>query len=125
LRPTAIVANRELAQKVQDYLVSTSPTGQISPQTGFSTTKQKQLESKARDDATKDARAKADQSAKNLGFKVAKVKSIQDGTNFGGITPMMLKDSAAGSSEAITSSLAVQPGQNDLTYSVTVIYYIK
>jgi uncharacterized protein YggE len=125
LRPTITIDNRELAQKVQDYLVGTSPTGQISPQAGFSEAKKKELEGNARDTATKDARAKADQSAKNLGFKVSKVKSIEDGTNFGGIMPYMASDKAAASPEAKPASLGLQPGQNDLTYTVTVVYYIR
>lgn len=126
LRPTVSVNNKTLAQKVQDYLVTTSPSGQVSPQAGFSTAKQKELEGKARDEATKDARAKADQSAKNLGFKVSKVKSISDGANFGGITPYLMEGAELSvSSDAKAPSLAVQPGENDLTYSVTVIYFIR
>jgi uncharacterized protein YggE len=126
LRPTVTINSKELAQKVQDYLSSTAPSGQVSPIAGFSTSKKKTLESKARDEATKDARAKADQSAKNLGFKVFKVQSIQDGTNYSGIVkPMMMTDSVAGAQEAKITSNAVQPGENDLTYSVTVIYYIR
>ena len=126
LRPTVTVDNRELAQKVQDYLVGTSPTGQVSPQTGFSEAKQKELESKARDTATKDARAKADQSAKNLGFKISKVKTIEDGTNFGGVQPYSATDLSVGDgAEAKKPELALQPGEDDLTYTVTVVYYIR
>ncbi len=54
-------------------MVTTAPTGQVSPRPNFSDAKRKELESKARDEATKDARAKADQSARNLGFKVGKI----------------------------------------------------
>lgn len=124
-QPTITLNNKELAQKVQDYLVTTNPTGEVTPQANFSDAKRRQLESQARDDATKDARSKAEQSAKNLGFKIGKVKSVEDGTNNfnqiyppGGIQPL-----AAGS--ATDSKLMVQPGQNDLDYSVTVVYYLK
>lgn len=125
-RPVAVVGNKSLAQKVQDYLLTTSPSGQVTPMAGFSTTMRKSLESKARDEATRDARSKADQSAKNLGFSVAKVKSVQDGGNLGGVinygTPMMAEDAAVNKRSA---SIAVQPGENDLTYSVTVVYFVK
>ncbi len=126
LQLTVTVDNLDLAQKVQDYLVTTAPTGAVSPQSDFSDQKRKTLESKARDEATKDARTKADQSAKNLGFKVGKVKSVTDGTGFdipcrGGLCAGTTLDSAA----AAKPSLAVQPGENDLNYSVTVVYYIK
>lgn len=126
LQLTVTVNSREHAQTVQDYLVSTSPVGSVSPQATFSEALRKQLESQARDEATKDARAKADQSAGNLGFKVAKVKSVEDGAGFGDVIPLggeVALDSAA--SSAMAPKLGVQPGQNDLNYSVTVVYYVR
>lgn len=125
---TVTVDKRELAKQVQDYLVTTAPTGSVSPQTDFSKAKRKELESKARDEATKDARAKADQSAKNLGFKVGKVKSIEDGSGFGDIYPLMkgaaLATDASSTPEA-TTRLSLQPGENELSYSVTVTYFVQ
>lgn len=126
LRPTIVVSSQDMAQKVQDYLVTTTPTGQVSPITGFSASKKKALEAKARDEATKDARTKADQSAKNLGFKIAKVKSIEDSNSFAGIgKPMMMADTAAASAELRSTNLAIQPGENDINYIVSVVYYIR
>ncbi len=124
---SATVANRELAQKVQDYLTTTEPTGQVTPQANFSQAKQKELETKARAAATKDARAKADEMAENLGFKVGKVKTIADQNGSGMVYPMMGSLVAQGVAEdANTSkSLAVQPGEQDVTYSIQVTYYIK
>ena len=120
------VGQREMAQKVQDYLVTTSPTGSVSPQATFSDNKKKELEREARDKATREARAKADQSAKNLGFRVGGVKSVEDGTGFGAypmpergvskVTPAL--DSSSG-------QLNVQPGENELHYSVTVVYFLR
>jgi uncharacterized protein YggE len=128
---TITIDNKDLAQKVQDYLVSTSPTGQITPDANFSDAKNKQLESQGRDQATKDARAKADQSAKNLGFKVAGVKTVNDGSGFGsfpgcGGRGVFCASDLQNSSSASpsTPSLSVQPGENKLDYSVTVVYYI-
>jgi uncharacterized protein len=126
LQLTVTVADKAKSQKVEDYLVSTNPSGQISPQANFSDAKRKQLESTARNEATKEARSKADQSAKNLGFAVGKVKSVQDGNGFGPIYPMTTMDSSAKSSVSTGgTSLSVQPGLNDLNYSVTVVYYLK
>jgi uncharacterized protein YggE len=120
---TVTVGTKELAQKVQDYLLTTGPGGTITPQATFSEAKRKELESKARDEATKDARAKAEQSAKNLGFKVGAVKKVSDSNGFG-VYPMVAQDSIS-SSGATRQMLAVQPGENELSYSVTVTYYLK
>lgn len=127
LQFTIFVDNKELAQKIQDYLVTTVPIGSVSPQANFSDSKRKELESKGRDAAAKEARAKADQSGKNLGFKVGKVKSLNDSSNlnggcgFSGLCAASSLDSVKASD---TPSLTVQPGENELSYSVTVVYYI-
>ena len=122
---TVTVSNRELSQKVQDYLITTTPSGAVSPLASFSEEKQNQIESQARDQATKDARAKADQSAKNLGFKITKVKSVDDGTGFGGIEPLLRGGAVSTDVAEASPQLTVQPGENELSYSVTVVYYIK
>lgn len=125
---TVTAGSRDLAQKIQDYLLTTSPTGAVSPQPSFSDAKRQELETKARDQATKAARAKADQSAKNLGFSLGKVKSVTDGTGFGDIIPLDARSSSPSSGAAEdkpTTQLTLQPGQNDLTYSVTVVYYVR
>lgn len=122
LRMTVTVNDKELAQKVQDYLLTTTPTGAVSPQATFSENKRKELESKARDTATKEARAKAEQSAKNLGFDVGPVKSVNDGAGFGDVYPAV---GAFDARESTASKLTLQPGENDLVYSVTVVYYIR
>ncbi len=124
---TVTAADKKLAQKVQDYLVTTSPIGSVSPQAGFSITMRESLESRARDQATQDARSKADQSAKNLGFKVGKVKSVSDGTGFGDIMTLEGRGSAASPAiaEDTKQQLTVQPGENEFTYSVTVVYFVR
>ncbi len=126
LQITISVSSKDQAQKVQDYLTSTAPTGQVSPQGTFSDTKRKELEDKARDKATKNAREKAEKSAENLGFKIGKVKTVSDGVGFNNPMPMgrevMATDMRAGST---SSSLPVQPGENELSYTVSVTYYLK
>lgn len=126
LQLTVTVDNKDLAQKVQDYLVSTEPMGSVSPQAGFSDGKRRELESKARDDATKDARAKADQAARNLGFKVTKVKTIEDSAGFNQIYPMAASGTVAlDSATAKTQSLTLQPGEDTIRYSVVVTFYVR
>lgn len=121
---TVTLSDKTLTQKVQDYLVGTNPTGSISPQANFSDKLRSSLENGARTAAIQAAKGKADQSAKNLGFKVGGVKSVNDGQTSGGSIVNNLMSGSNLSTDAKTS-LAVQPGQNDLNYSVTVVYYIK
>ena len=124
LSVTVTIADATLAQKVQDYLVTTAPAGEVTPTVSFSTAKQTELQRQARDKAERDARAQADQSASNLGFSIGAVKSVTDGSlsNF----PIVYNGIAAGA-DAVpsTKSLTIEPGQNDLSYSVTVVYYIQ
>lgn len=128
LRLTVTTKDKALAQKAQDYLLTTTPSGGVSPQVGFSDAKRKSIESKARDQATAEARSKADQTAKNLGFKVGKVQSVSDGSGFGTLnfdTKSVAPSRGAVAMDAAQPELAVQPGLNDVTYSVTVVYEIR
>jgi uncharacterized protein YggE len=118
---TITVDSGDLAQKVQDYLITTSPEGAISPQAQFSDAKRRELESRARDEATKDARQKADQMAKNLGFKIGRIKTVTDSSGFGVIPLRGVAEDSATSAPQLT----IQPGENDLHYSVTVEYFIR
>lgn len=126
LSPEVTVSTREMAQKVEDYLVKTEPMGMVSPEAKFSRDKLRELESKARTEATKDARTKADEMAKNIGFRVAKVKSIDDSTVqdvWGGMRMPLASSGSAAAKE--NGDLAVQPGEDEFDYTVTVIYYIR
>lgn len=125
LRLTITVDSKELAQKVQDYLLTTTPSGTISPQADFSDKKRRQIEDQARDEASKDARKKAEKSAENLGFKLAAVKAVTDSSGFGGGYLYSADKMVAPVDSSATTSLPVQPGENELTYTVTVTYFIK
>jgi uncharacterized protein YggE len=122
---TITIDDKSLAQKVQDYLVTTAPTGAVSPQVDFSDTKRKQLENAARDQAEKDARSKAQQSAKNLGFKLGAVKAVKDSTGFDNTPYPLMSGTNFDASGTSKESLPIQPGENDLSYSVTVTYYVR
>ena len=122
LQYTITVLDKDIAQKVQDYLLTLKPKGQISPQAQFSDTKRKDLENQARDKAVIDANSKADKTAKLLNAKVGKAITVSEGNAGGpityGISDMSVKSSAA-------SGPVVQPGQNDFSYSVSVEYELK
>jgi len=125
LTVTVTVHDRDMAQKVQDYLTGTSPSGAVSPNATFSKAKRIKLESQGRDEATKDARAKAEQQAKNLGFTVGKVKNVSDSGGGVDTIPMLSSEADTRSMGPKAPSLSVQPGENDLNYFVTVTYYIR
>lgn len=124
---TVTVGDKKLAQKVQDYLLTTSPSGSVTPQANFSKAKRKQLESQGRDQATKDARAKAEQSATNLGFKIGKVKSVKDGNDDSTIRPYAAEGLSLGANAAsdAKASSPIQQGEDDLSYQVTVTYFVR
>lgn len=120
LAVTVTVGNRELAQKVQDYLLTTSPLGAVSPQATFSDAKRRQLETQTREQATTDARNKAEQSARNLGFRLGRVKEVADDSGFGASQGRIVPGGAEDAAQS-----PIQPGQNEVLYSVTVVYYVR
>jgi uncharacterized protein YggE len=122
-----VVDSKEVAQKVQDYLTTTAPEGSVTPYPSFSENKKNELESQARHLAEQDARSKAEKTTKNLGFKLGAVKSISDTNGYGGVEPLLEKGANSSSLSEPTAGLgiAVQPGQNDINYQISVTYYIK
>jgi uncharacterized protein YggE len=125
LQLTVTTTDKQQAQKVQDYLATTAPSSSVSPQASFSKTMKKRLEDQARSKATTDARQKADQMAQNLGFSIKAVKSVTDSSGLGGGVMPLSEDSTMSAAGVDTKQLTVQPGENDLSYSVQVTYYIK
>lgn len=129
LNLTITVDNKELAQKVQDYLLTTNPKGSVTPYPSFSTAKQKELEGKARDEAITDARARADKTANGLGAKIGKVLEVSEGAGGGYPYPLIGVDS--GSSGGGTSgiepdkSISIQPGEDEYTYTVSVVFELR
>lgn len=122
---TVTVNDRDFAQEVQDFLVDTNPEGQISPWSTFSDDRQNKLESQARTEAVADAKNKAEQSARELGVKVGKVVSISEGSGFGGYPIAEFATAANGVDEDVSSSLPIQPGENEYNFSVTVVFELK
>lgn len=132
LSVTVTLKDKALAQKVQDYLATTSASGSISPQISFSITKQKELETQAREEALTDAKTKAEATAKQLGVTIGKAISVNESTS-GGVTPLpwlydAVKSNSGSSEEPATdtsSSYTIQPGLNEYSFSVEVTYELK
>jgi uncharacterized protein YggE len=120
---TITATNKDMAQKVQDYLAKTDAKGQLTSYPQFSTETQKKLENQARQKAIADARSKADESAKNLNVKLGKVVEVKDSSDYGGITPLMMgANSASGVEDKATASLPVTPGEDEVDSSVSVTF---
>jgi uncharacterized protein YggE len=124
---TVTVKDKALAQKIADYLATTSATGQVTPYASLSKDARSALELKARSKASDDAKAKAGVMAKELGAKLGKVVSVSESSNV--YLPMEAQglskandSSAAGST---TSGPIVEPGTDEVTYSATVVFELK
>lgn len=77
----------------------------------------------AREEAVTKARAKAEKIAQDLGMRLGRVQSFNEG---GGYTPpimMMRKDMAVGAPEA--ASIPLPPGQQEVDVSVNITYELK
>ncbi len=121
------VSNKELSQKVQDYLITTGAKGQISPQGSFSITKTKELDAEARAKASEEARTKAEAQAAIFGAELGDVVKIEQGSSVGIGYPelMMSTDGATGSRDASVSSLPVLVGQDSYSATVSVTYELQ
>ena len=115
------VSGKELASTIEDYIQSSGATGAITAVPQFSREKATELQDKARVEAMKDARKKAEQSAKELGFDLGDVKKVEDGQF--PVYPGVYYDTKA--SVSSETGQGVYPGLNEYSYTVTVEYYIK
>jgi len=126
---TVETENRDFAQEIQDYLISTGPEGQISPWSTFTEETQDTLELQAREQAIADAKEKATQSATELGTTVGRVVSVTEGNGFGGFPVAYAADALAIAESAdgneVARSLPIQPGENEFNFSITVVFEIK
>lgn len=121
---TITVNDKDTAQKVQDYMLTLKPKGQISPQAQFSESKKKELQDQARTKAIDDAKSNAQKTASQLGAKVGKVITISDAS--GGGWPIAYGMSVAeAKADASASSVPVQVGQNDFSFMVSVEYELR
>ncbi|MEI7632300.1 MAG: SIMPL domain-containing protein [bacterium] len=122
---TITLNDKDVAQKVQDYLLTLKPKGQISPAAQFSESKKKELQDQSRTKAIDDAKSKAQKSASQLGSKLGVVITISEGNSYG--TPIAYSGLSSLESKTDSSavSVPVQTGQNDFSYVVSVEYELK
>lgn len=119
------LSSKELAQKVQDYLLTLKPMGQVSPSPVFSKAKEKQLKNQARTEALKDARGKAESAAAELRAKLGDVLKMEDSEQKDWPVPYISGAGPALDSGNSRESLPIQPGENELTYNVTVTFALR
>lgn len=119
---TLAVEDKELAQKVQDYLVASGATGQVTPVTGFTKDTKKALRDEALTLAVEDAKKRAEQTASNLGVRVVKVIKIDEPAESYDIYPIASYDSTAVKE---SSSLPINAGENEYPFSVKVVFEIR
>lgn len=117
------VDEKQLAQKVQDYILTTTPYGQLTPYPSFSKEKQKSLEADARKAALQDAKSKAEASTSELGAKLGKVIKVTENSNIG-VIPMYSTVSDSTSS-SIGTSLPISTDKQDVTANVEVEYELR
>jgi uncharacterized protein YggE len=118
------VTDKELAQTVQDYLLTTDARGQVTPQATFSKDRQKELEAEGVNKAIEDAKTKAETQARQLGVSVGEVVSFEEQQGFSGYflesAPVSIE-----SSDQRAQSLPILPGENELTNQVKVTFEIR
>jgi len=120
---TLSVEDKELAQKVQDYLASEGAVGSISPTVGFTRSTQKALKDEATSKAVEDAKKRGEATAQNLGVKLGKVITVNEPENTD-IYPIAAYDSTF-AGEATKSSLPINAGESEYNYKIEVEFEIR
>lgn len=120
---TLSVEDKDLAQKIQDYLISSGSTGQVTPTSGFKKSTEKELRDEATSLAVEDAKKRAEQTAKNMGVRVVKVISINETGEGMQPMPIMAYDSTV--AERSSATLPINAGEAEYPYSVKVQFEIK
>lgn len=119
---TLAVEDKELAQKVQDYLVASGAIGQVTPTSGFRSETEKALRDEALTLAVEDAKKRAEQTANNLGVRIVKVIKIDEPTDTYDVYPIASYDSTAVKEG---SSLPINAGESEYPFSVKVVFEIR
>ena len=123
---TVKIADEELVQAVQDYLLTTGAEGQITPRASFSDAKQKELDAQAVEQASADAKQKAEAQAAQFDAKLGSVISVQQGRDsiFEGYSTIGINELSLDSS-ASSRTLPVLPGEEEYQQTVHVVYELK
>lgn len=120
---TCKVGDKELAQKIADYLATSGATGSITPQANFKEATRNQLDTEAREKAIDDARKKAELEARKLGVKLGKVTSVSE-EQFGDVVPLGAPGELK-ATDATDSSPPVLSGTQPYTFSIKVSFAIR
>ena len=80
------------------------------------------LKNQARDKAMSNARAKADQLARDAGISLGRPTTIEE-SDVGGVTPVRQLNAAPAAAQAATTP--IQPGELRVTTTVRVIWSIQ
>lgn len=122
---TITVGEKVVAQSIQDYLLTTENRGSSTPQSDFTEAKRKELKNQARKLAVENAKQQGQQIADELGDKLGEVKSIEEVSGFD-VFPIY---GGKGGDIAVTDSSAISSpiltGEQELIFSVRVIFEIR
>jgi len=121
---TVTVRDLTKADSIVDLVTKNGGTGVYGPSLTFSDEKYADLKQQAQTAAVVDARAKADLMAKAGGSKVGKVVNIAEG-NYSSNQPYCASDMVSSTSTGGGSSSAIQPGESEVTASVSVTFGLK
>lgn len=118
---TITIREFKLADQVLVTLTQNGLTNLYGPELTVSDEKLEEAKSAARQNAIENAKKKASELANASDRKVGKVVKISEGTDYGYPIAMMARDSA----ELSQKASAIQPGQNQITTSVSVDFQLK
>ena len=117
------VHDKALAQKVADYLATTTASGQLTPLGQFQIATRSKLDIQARTLASSDARTKAEAMVSKLGGHVGRLVSVSE--NGYNVMPMMEGKGASIPDSAASAGPVVEPGTDDVNYNLTVVFELK
>lgn len=117
------IDDKELAQKVQDYLLTTEPEGTITPIPGFTEEKRKKLENEARGKAIADAQSQAEKTARQLGARLGKVIEVKDAPDAG--FALIERGFADDKATGVETGLAILAGEQEITFGVEAVFAIR
>jgi len=118
---TLSVDNKEVAQKIQDYLVSIEHNGSSTPSYDFTRETKNELKDEAVILAIEDARQRAERQATNLNVTLGKVVNVNEPQDFE-VYPMggySMLDSV------VAEGLPINAGESEFTYKVEVEFEIR
>lgn len=121
---TILVKIRDF-KKIGDVLTKANNNGASSiGNISFTIEDPEKVTQEARDKAIQQAKEKAKNIAKSAGIRLGKLLAIQEGSS-NGVYPMYEKASGLGGANAAPVAPEIQPGQNEVSVTVSLTYRIK